>query len=67
MVLMLAGSPEHGEHMWIKSGISICIYLHRKRPILLHTCAASSELPSYLSTRRMNKIKKNKNSKKKVL
>ena len=60
-VLILDGGSEHGAHIWGKSGISRFVkgillqrqsqqihFFSQKIPILLHTCATCSELPSYI-------------------
>ena len=63
MIFRLDDCSFYYARIWSKSGISICFkhlvkskkssnpIFFRKRPILLHTCATCSELPSYISTK----------------
>ena len=57
MVLTLAGSSKHGAHVVYQvfrflKGIWLNLRnrVNQKRPILHHTCATCSKLPSYIST-----------------
>ena len=63
MVFIVNDCYDHYAHIWSRSGVSNCWrhlvtskkssnpFFRRKRPLLHHTCATCSELPSYLSTR----------------
>ena len=57
IVLIVDGISEVGTHVWSDLGYLNCLrHLFRstevtkKRPHLRHTCAASSDLPSYICT-----------------